>query len=888
MRKAFYWTSMMSVIVLIFGAAPTLADGPEWHRHGYDLAQTHYYPYGAACPVAFDEYEQLWSYPTASKITLAADVLDGDGIPELISWDSQTLRVFTADGTLFSSVSVSGHTGFVLPVADDVDGDGISEIICWSVGTIWVYDGNCDLLTSFSGYGTYTIGAWPVCAMDVDEDGTREIIIRDGTPVVAVDYVTGLEDWSTSSSTYGGRCLPVGDVDGDGLPEVVPDHRSGGTASTEVINLEDGSKSFSYSYGSAMTTHSIADMAGTSESEIVCFLGRSNVSSTPLKAIVYDGDSTELATWVGPLDRDVADFVIANFDDDPANELLICTFSHSSNGSDFQLFLIDNDLSTVLAQDSSMLNTLSNEISLCAVDIDGDGNVEILVSDKNAGMLRVLNTELQQVWSYPCLGVRYVSLCDLNADNIPEIILTGSELVVLSAPHTAIDSLFVGNAEIPIETYPWGDSLLRFPIYLHNSGLVKAGRIPMVHDWPMSPTGVVFEGTRLESAEFKAGAISNDGDSVDIIWIMDMDGGGPILEPADEFTADIPLAYIYLGNTDCDMHRTWMQPPDTATVYASEDTFHVALVDEFDIKRMPEIVFDSVQVLKYKEGDANASGDRDIDDVVILISYIFSGGAEPYCYYSGDCNADCTVEIDDVMYLITYMFSGGPAPLPHPIDCGTGMIFAKSFVGTSTITCLPADRSRFGVKLMSDITPQALQLDYTGISDDSKISAQTTIEGLEVFSGYVDGVFRVGLFDLEGQVMIPNDGREVLTISFDEGITLDLKDAIVVAQGGGRLSTQIEKANSVAVLPTAFRLDQNYPNPFNPTTDISFSIPVAGHVTLDIYNIMGQKVTTLLDRYMQPGTHEVTWNANNVSSGVYFYRLTSGELTKTKKMTLLK
>ena len=96
------------------------------------------------------------------------------------------------------------------------------------------------------------------------------------------------------------------------------------------------------------------------------------------------------------------------------------------------------------------------------------------------------------------------------------------------------------------------------------------------------------------------------------------------------------------------------------------------------------------------------------------------------------------------------------------------------------------------------------------------------------------------------------------------------------------------KFGDQAILPDGFHLEQNYPNPFNPTTEISFSIPVAGHVTIDVFNIMGQKVTTLLDRYMQPGTHEVTWNANNVSSGVYFYRLTSGDLTKTKKMTLLK
>jgi hypothetical protein len=94
-------------------------------------------------------------------------------------------------------------------------------------------------------------------------------------------------------------------------------------------------------------------------------------------------------------------------------------------------------------------------------------------------------------------------------------------------------------------------------------------------------------------------------------------------------------------------------------------------------------------------------------------------------------------------------------------------------------------------------------------------------------------------------------------------------------------------------LPTEFALSQNYPNPFNPTTDISFSLPQATHVTLDIFNVLGQKVNTLVDSDMPAGNHTVTWNGDNasgssVSSGVYFYRISAGKDVETKKMMMLK
>jgi hypothetical protein len=89
-------------------------------------------------------------------------------------------------------------------------------------------------------------------------------------------------------------------------------------------------------------------------------------------------------------------------------------------------------------------------------------------------------------------------------------------------------------------------------------------------------------------------------------------------------------------------------------------------------------------------------------------------------------------------------------------------------------------------------------------------------------------------------------------------------------------------------LPEAYALEQNYPNPFNPSTTISFSLPHAGQVSLKVFNMLGQEVATLVDGNHTAGTYQVQFNATGLSSGVYFYKLTSGDFSQVKKMTLVK
>ncbi|MCE5249148.1 T9SS type A sorting domain-containing protein [bacterium] len=88
--------------------------------------------------------------------------------------------------------------------------------------------------------------------------------------------------------------------------------------------------------------------------------------------------------------------------------------------------------------------------------------------------------------------------------------------------------------------------------------------------------------------------------------------------------------------------------------------------------------------------------------------------------------------------------------------------------------------------------------------------------------------------------------------------------------------------------PAAFAVAQNSPNPFNPTTTINFTIPEASNVTVDIFNVAGQKIDTVASDFMSAGSHSVTWNASTYSAGVYFYTVKSGSFSKTMKMTLLK
>jgi len=125
---------------------------------------------------------------------------------------------------------------------------------------------------------------------------------------------------------------------------------------------------------------------------------------------------------------------------------------------------------------------------------------------------------------------------------------------------------------------------------------------------------------------------------------------------------------------------------------------------------------------------------------------------------------------------------------------------------------------------------------------------------------------------------VPNDRKEVRNVyNYGRGI--------------GDLTTAME--DDQIIQPVKFSLDQNYPNPFNPTTTIKYSLEKVQHVDISIYNLIGQKVTTLYNGIQSAGSHQVVWNGLNstgskVSTGMYFYRIQGEKNTMIKKMILMK
>ncbi|MCX6834959.1 MAG: C25 family cysteine peptidase [candidate division Zixibacteria bacterium] len=141
------------------------------------------------------------------------------------------------------------------------------------------------------------------------------------------------------------------------------------------------------------------------------------------------------------------------------------------------------------------------------------------------------------------------------------------------------------------------------------------------------------------------------------------------------------------------------------------------------------------------------------------------------------------------------------------------------------------------------------------------------------------------------------NGRVTIAFPFEKTSRYRLSaliqgDAVTQVDYIPSLVTDVDE-DTVSMLPVQFALHQNYPNPFNPSTNIAFDLPVHSDVSLRVYNLLGQQIAQLIDGSIEAGFHSLTWNGTTASgepagSGVYFYRLESGNATFTKKMILLK
>jgi photosystem II stability/assembly factor-like uncharacterized protein len=161
------------------------------------------------------------------------------------------------------------------------------------------------------------------------------------------------------------------------------------------------------------------------------------------------------------------------------------------------------------------------------------------------------------------------------------------------------------------------------------------------------------------------------------------------------------------------------------------------------------------------------------------------------------------------------------------------------------------------------------------------------------FHGWAVGTDKSGA----GVILMTTDGGEHWTAQVDSLIgllhALSYRDGFLWAVGDYGLVLRLDVATAIetdknAIPPAAFQIFQNYPNPFNAKTVIHYSLPAAGDIDLSIYNILGQRVKTLVSAKQPAGSYKVEWEAENIASGVYLCRLQAGGFVQTKKLLVIK
>ena len=305
-----------------------------------------------------------------------------------------------------------------------------------------------------------------------------------------------------------------------------------------------------------------------------------------------------------------------------------------------------------------------------------------------------------------------------------------------------------------------------------------------------------------------------------------------------------------------------------------------------------------------------------------FLAVIFCSG---FAWAELDCPADSSVHLDTR----TMLPDGSPNPT-YGQEINTGLCGCIGFVNgimineneiTFTLRILDNEPIR-GIEL--DVYHDSPNLVYSGVSKGEKLENVTDEEGnprtMTLLGNYIEDHLKVLAYStsrartsgdgLEGDLIhikyelidgaeLPAEVTFYLGLANLPGTSMDPELLNVVCGFPDENNPVVIETNALSLdenlsIPTQFALHQNYPNPFNPSTQISFDIPEGSEVvTLNIYNVLGKKVSTLINNSMNPGRHKVEWNAkdnegNPVASGIYFYELNTPSFTSRKKMLLIR
>ena len=284
----------------------------------------------------------------------------------------------------------------------------------------------------------------------------------------------------------------------------------------------------------------------------------------------------------------------------------------------------------------------------------------------------------------------------------------------------------------------------------------------------------------------------------------------------------------------------------------------------------------------------NVNGDIDMNDepiidffdVVALLDHLQLSQSLPQAItqceaQSGNINGDNNVNIIDVVNLVNMLlFDSNPSAVMPEIDGGTITLEQLAIVDNIILEST-TDIGGFQFDIISS-NPISNSLEQLYLPD-----------GWTVNYTLHNNIYRVFAYDQTGKNSIKS-----IQLGFNRSSIFAIENAIVSSSNGYEIPTDFKRRESDFVeiaLPNHPKIHELYPNPFNPVLSISFSIPSEGNTTVTVYNMMGEKVVTLMDNvYAKAGFHDLKWNASEYPSGMYFIQVQTSSVIDTRKALFIK
>ena len=870
--------------------------------------------------------------------SVAAGDINGDGMIDIVAVNttSSTASVFfntTSPGAVTPTFSAktdftTGANPYSVKLAD-VNGDGKLDIICANQvsNTFGVFINNTVTGTAtpvFSAMVSFATGAGAthLAVADLNGDGKIDVVVPNFTDATVsvffnttpnaasppsftakTDFPTGTQAWSVS----------IGDLNLDGKPDIAVGNRSGGSVSVLLNTTATGAAAPTFGAKTDFTTGAnnffvtVGDVNSDGVPDIL--------ATSRTTALVYVFLNTTVPGASTPTFMAASTFgtasqpytpVLADINGDGKQDIAL------PNGVGNSVSVYINTTGMGAAAPSFSSNTAlpigNNSYFVAVGDINGDGKLDEAVANINSNSVSVLINSTSPGASTPAFtpvtdfstasGPRTLCIKDFNGDGKPDLAAPNSNSTSVSilfnttSPGSSTPS-FTAKTDFTTGSSPYGIAAADF----NGDGKPDLA----IANFASTSVSVLLNTTASGSLtpSFSVNTDFTTGSGPYYVAAGDVNGDGK---------ADLIVAN-YNSNTVSVLLNTTSPGASTPTFspktdYITGTTPNFVAIGDFNGDGRSDISVSnenstsvSVFINTTTPGALTPSFTAKTD---------FTTGNNPTSVAVGDMNGDGKPDMVVAnlgstlvsVFLNTTVAGSSTPAFSAKIDFTTGALPRIIAIGDLNndgkpdLTTENFSTSSLYVLLNTSVFPLPVELSsFTSSLNNNSVILNWNTDQEENNSGFdIERSSFGNVWSKIGFVQGSGTVNQSRSYSFtDNGLSSGRYNYRLKQTDYNGNFRYYELSNEVIIgVPSKFSLSQNYPNPFNPETKINYSLPVAGNVSIKIFDIAGKEIMQLVNEKQDAGFYTVRFNASGLSSGTYFYKLTAGDFSETRKMLLLK